>query len=193
MQTICKYNKNAVENRRREPLKTDEMKKIWKYLSMFFYCGFTALLLGYFVGGTEGIIAGCVLMAILIVMMRYDGVKSGDISSSLLINLVMIASNFILLEMPELWPFTVTLGVGAVFDIIHKIANKLYDTSSLSAFLKSEMRIAPELELAIAAACVFSMYLEDVLGNPYAWIIPAVLLIDIFRQISGGYFKRKKI
>lgn len=169
------------------------MKKIWKYLSMFFYCGFTALLLGYFVGGTEGIIAGCVLMAILIVMMRYDGVKSGDISSSLLINLAMIASNFILFEMPELWPFTVTLGIGAVFDIIHKIVNKLYDTSSLSAFLKSEMRIAPELELAIAAACVFSMYLEDMLGNPYAWIIPAVLLIDIFRQISGGYFKRKKI
>lgn len=172
--------------------KTNKMKNSWKYLSMFFNCGFTALLLGYFVGGIAGIIAGCMLMTILIIMMCYEGVRSGDIRSTLLLNLLMIATNFILLERPEFWPFTMTLGAGAVFDIIHKIVNKLYDTSSLSAFLKSEIRIEPELELAVVIVSAFLIYSEEAYGNPYVWIISVVLLIDFFRQKSGFMIPRKK-
>ena len=159
---------------------------------MFFYCGFTALLLGYFIGGTAGIIAGIALMVIVFLIFIFEDVKNTDIKSTLLIDLAMIASNIALFDLPELWPFTLTLGLGALSHIIHKIVNKRYDTSSVSAFLKSELSLYPELEFVIVAVTVYFIFEDGEAGDPYAWIFPVILALDFIRQTVGSRFFKSR-
>lgn len=158
---------------------------------MFCYCSFFAVLAGFLVGGTAGIVTAAILMVLVILFMIFKGVLDKDIRSTLLVDLAVIATNFMMLYDVNYWIFTVPVSLGAFFHIISRIAVKGYNTESLSAFLGKELRVPAGLEVALMVFLFILILKDDLLTDPYAWILMALLFADFLRQVGGINFFAK--
>lgn len=158
------------------------MKHIWKYLSLICYELFAAALVCSLIKGITGLIAGGVFLLIVSVMMGVGRLENSDVKCPLLLDLMIMAVNFGLIANINYWPFTVSLGLGAAFDIINRIVYKTYNTESIAAFIKTEFRFPADLELVSLLLFGFVVYEHDMYRNPVVWVIIAIILIDFIRQ-----------
>ena len=158
------------------------MKHIWKYLSLVCYELAAAIVIWTVFKGTAGFVAACVFLAVVTLILIVAKVENNDIKCPLLVDLLILSANFALLHNEYFWPLTVPMGLGAAFDIINRVANKTYNTESVSAFLKSEFRLPADLEIILVLFIVIGAWEEKGFGNPIVWIVLALVLADFVRQ-----------
>lgn len=158
------------------------MKHIWKYLSLICYELFAAFLVWALIKGTAGLVAALIFIVIVSVLMFVGRIENSDVKCPLLLDLLIISSNFWLVLNVNYWPITVSLGLGALFDIVNRIVNKTYNTKSVWSFIKTEFRFPADLELVTLIILAIEAYEHNYYGNPLVWLVFVLILADCIRQ-----------
>ena len=158
------------------------MKHIWKYLSLICYELFAAFLVWALIKGTAGLVAALIFIAIVSVLMFVGRIENSDVKCPLLLDLLIISSNFWLVLNVNYWPITVSLGLGALFDIVNRIVNKTYNTKSVWSFIKTEFRFPADLELVTLIILAIGAYEHNAYRDPILLLVMAVIFIDFIRQ-----------
>ena len=163
------------------------MSKFSKYFVMFCYGLSLIWLIATVIGGTTGIIVGCLFLGLVGAMM-FRNVSRADVNAPLLMDVLLVLSNVLLYNNLELWPLTLSLGLAGLFDIINRLVKKNYRTESWRTFLIAELRLPPLVDLLFLLFLITDAVLKDMTHKPYVWLFATFFILDFLRQV----FLRKR-
>lgn len=153
-------------------------------------CSVCTYLIYVFIGGMKGgLIAIGIFLLILLFLCR-SGVSSKDVSSTLLMDILLIASPlFIFWSEPKMIPFFLLTGLDGALCLIYWFVRKGYEGKTPGTLLREEFRLPAFMDLILILWIVNDGIEDRMYPYPLFWIILALPVIDLIRNVLSGRWR----